>query len=143
MTLWWRFLIFCVLVTITLFVVVGCIRGRPVVHVFFNRCCEDSIENDPKLFENFRNNFLMERLVSFEAIDGRSNNTVVSYEKGDVVKLMDELRTKFNVHDPFQRKTYFDEEFSNSELFDDSVSSEEDTNSYVVTVRTTESDKIT
>ncbi|KAJ8708835.1 hypothetical protein PYW08_010217 [Mythimna loreyi] len=62
--MWLRFLTFCILVTLVLIAVLSAIYGRPVINVFFQRCCNDDIENDQTIFANLENNFLRERLVS-------------------------------------------------------------------------------
>lgn len=63
-TMWLRFLTFCILVTLVLIAVLSAIYGRPVINVFFRRCCNEDIENDQTIFANLDNNFLRERLVS-------------------------------------------------------------------------------
>ena len=63
-TMWLRFLTFCVLVSLVLVAVLSTIYGRPVINVFFRRCCNEDIENDQTIFANLDNNFLRERLVS-------------------------------------------------------------------------------
>ncbi|XP_059044978.1 uncharacterized protein LOC131849972 [Achroia grisella] len=92
--MWWRILTFCVLVTLVLFVVLSCIQDRPVVNLFFRRCCEDNIENDQLIFENFGGNFLKERLVGFDTVD---NSSMVSKED------IEEFIEKLNVHNPGDR----------------------------------------
>uniref|UniRef100_A0A2H1W6F7 SFRICE_014002 n=1 Tax=Spodoptera frugiperda TaxID=7108 RepID=A0A2H1W6F7_SPOFR len=63
-TMWLRFLTFCVLVSLVLIAVLSTIYGRPVINIFFRRCCTDDIENDQTIFANLNDNFLRERLVS-------------------------------------------------------------------------------
>lgn len=89
--MWWRFLVFCLLVTLTLFIVLSCIHGKPVLHLFFHRCCEDNIENDQVIFENLGNNFLRERLVAeiIEDLNGTSSE-----------EMLETISDIFNVHDP-------------------------------------------
>ena len=82
--MWCRFLTFCILVTLILFIVLSCIYKRPVLHLFFHRCCGDDIENDQVIFENFGNNFLRERLI---------DNTTYVYEDFMI-----------NTHDPKSRE---------------------------------------
>lgn len=89
--MWWRFLVFCLLVTLTLFIVLSCIQGKPVIHLFFHRCCEENIENDQVIFENFGNNYLRERLVGAEIIE-EVNGTSTE----ESVEMIESL----NVHDP-------------------------------------------
>lgn len=67
--MWCRFITFCVLVCLVLFIVLSCLYGRPVFHLFFHRCCGDDIENDHVIFENFGNNFLKERLVGADIVE--------------------------------------------------------------------------
>ncbi|XP_049881100.1 uncharacterized protein LOC126377408 [Pectinophora gossypiella] len=98
--MWWRFLTFCVLVSLVLFVVLSCIHGRPVIHLFFHRCCEDDIENDQVIFENFGNNFLRERLVGADIVVDDNDSFVSEFEVEEVIKRM---RDKLNVHDPKSR----------------------------------------
>lgn len=50
--------------SLVLIAVLSTIYGRPVINVFFRRCCNDDIENDQTIFANLDNNFLRERLVS-------------------------------------------------------------------------------
>lgn len=99
--MWWRFLIFCILVTIILFIVLSSIHGRPVTQSFFHRCCEENIENDKMIFEDFGNtNTLRERLIG-EGILFLDNSSFVSEE--DVQEVINVMRDKFNVHDPKSR----------------------------------------
>lgn len=63
-TMWLRFLTFCVLVSLVLVVVLSTIYGKPVINVFFRRCCNEDLENDQTIFANLNDNFLRERLVS-------------------------------------------------------------------------------
>lgn len=62
--MWLRFLTFCILVTLVLIAVLSTIYGRPVINIFFRRCCNEDIENDQAIFTNLNENFLRERLVS-------------------------------------------------------------------------------
>ncbi|OWR50344.1 hypothetical protein KGM_206574 [Danaus plexippus plexippus] len=100
--MWCRFFTFCVLVTIVLMVVLSCIYRRPVIHLFFHRCCADDIENDQVIFENFGNNFLRERLVGAEIVEV-DNATLYDDE-------VDSSNKEFitNVHDPVQRLEYIE-----------------------------------
>lgn len=98
--MWWRFLTFCVLVTLVLFVVLSCIHGRPVIHLFFHRCCGEDIENDQVIFENFGNNFLRERLVGADLIVVDNDSFVSDKDAEEAMAL---LRDKLNVHDPRSR----------------------------------------
>lgn len=59
-----RFVGFWVLVSLILLIVFSSIIGRPVLQLYFRRCCEEDIENDHVIFENLGNNFLRERLIS-------------------------------------------------------------------------------
>ncbi|KAG6451766.1 hypothetical protein O3G_MSEX007331 [Manduca sexta] len=93
--MWWRYLTFCLLVTLILFIVISCIQGRPVLHLFFHRCCTEDIENDQVIFENLGDNFLRERLVGDESIFGGNK----SYKEVEVV----EIWKIVNVHDPGTR----------------------------------------
>lgn len=57
--------------------------------MFLHRCCEEDIENDQVIFENFGNNFLRERLVGaeiMEEVNGTSEDN--------------DFSESFNVHDP-------------------------------------------
>ncbi|KAJ2937812.1 hypothetical protein O0L34_g18594 [Tuta absoluta] len=98
--MWWRFLTFCVLVTFVLFVVLSCILGRPVIYLFFHRCCEDDIENDQVIFENFENNYLREKLVGVHIVEENSDEAASDSEVEDVIEA---IKTKLNVHDPKTR----------------------------------------
>ncbi|XP_068623958.1 O-acyltransferase like protein-like [Battus philenor] len=99
--MWWRFLAFCVLVSLVLFIVLSCVYGRPVVHLFFHRCCEENIENDQVIFENFGNNFLRERLVGAEEL---GNGTFLE----NIEKAIDGIGQLMNVHNPSTRDLYDD-----------------------------------
>ncbi|XP_052749494.1 uncharacterized protein LOC128200353 [Galleria mellonella] len=112
--MWWRILTFCVLVTFVLFVVLSCIHGRPVVQLFFHRCCEDNIENDQLIYENLGNNFLKERLVAVD--DVVDNSSLASKE--DVDELIVMLREKMNVHNPVDRTKLKHEDASRLALGD-------------------------
>ncbi|CAG5052483.1 unnamed protein product [Parnassius apollo] len=103
--MWWRFLAFCVLVSLVLFVVLSSIYGRPVVHLFFHRCCEEDIENDQVIFENFGNNFLRERLVATDVIE-MENVTLFPME--NIEQVLDGMRKLINVHDPETRESLDD-----------------------------------
>lgn len=94
--MWWRFLTFCFLVCVVLFIVLSCIHGRPVIHLFFHRCCEEDIENDQVIYENFGNNFLRERLVGGDIVVLDNDSFVSSDEVNEVIAIM---RKKVNVHD--------------------------------------------
>ncbi|KAG7296747.1 hypothetical protein JYU34_020680 [Plutella xylostella] len=111
--MWWRILTFCVLVCLILFVVLSCIHGRPVVHLFFQRCCEETIENDNVLFENYGNNYLKERLIGIDLIIEDGNETLVREKELD--EIIDHLREKMNVHDPSSRSVvlYDDNDIKN------------------------------
>lgn len=98
--MWWRVLTFCVLVTIVLVVVVSCLNGRPVYHLFFYRCCSEDIENDQVIFENFGNNFLRERLVGADIIEV-DNSTLYDPEEADAD--FEDIKSVFNVHNPGTR----------------------------------------
>lgn len=98
--MWWRFVTFCLLVTLVLFIVLSCIQGRPALHLFFHRCCEENIENDQVIFENFGNNFLRERLVGADILEV-DNGTLFPSE--EVEEVMEKLRKMINVHDPNSR----------------------------------------
>lgn len=100
--MWWRFITFCVLVTFVLFVVLSCIYGRPALHLFFHRCCEDDIENDQVIFENFGNNFLRERLVGNSDVGNDNSSFVSESEMNDLVEAMAEM---INVHNLELRRT--------------------------------------
>ncbi|CAG9568547.1 unnamed protein product [Danaus chrysippus] len=100
-------------VTIVLMVVLSCIYRRPVIHLFFHRCCGDDIENDQVIFENFGNNFLRERLIGAEIVEV-DNATLYDDE-------VDDLSNKefiTNVHDPVQRLEYI-EKVENDRLKED------------------------
>lgn len=101
--MWWRFLAFCVLVTLVLVVVLTCVYGRPVVHLFFHRCCGEDIENDQVIFENFGDNFLRERLIGTDALNAE-DTTAFPFE--EVEKVIDGMRRLINVHDPTTRDFY-------------------------------------
>lgn len=126
--MWWRFLIFCVLVTIILFIVLSSIHGRPVTHFFFHRCCEENIENDKMIFEDFGNtNTLRERLIG-EEILFLDNSSFVSEE--DVKEVIKVMREKLNVHDPKSRVN-----ITLIELIQDEVLSENDESGEYTTER--------
>lgn len=126
--MWWRFLIFCVLVTIILFLVLSSIHGRPVTHIFFHRCCEENIENDKMIFEDFGNtNALRERLVGKEILF-IDNSSFVNEE--DVKEVIKDMRDKLNVHDPKSRVN-----ITLIELIQDVVLSESDTSGEFTTER--------
>lgn len=99
--MWWRYITFCVLVTLILFIVLSCIQGRPVLHLFFQRCCEENIENDPVIFENFGNNFLRERLVGADILEVDNRTLFPAEEAEDVMEKLREVM--MNVHDPRSR----------------------------------------
>lgn len=44
--------------------VLSCTHGRPVIHLYFRRCCANDIENDQVIFENIEDNILRERLIA-------------------------------------------------------------------------------
>ncbi|KAM3957223.1 uncharacterized protein ACR2FA_008783 [Aphomia sociella] len=113
--MWWRILTFCVLVTLILFVVLSCIHGRPVVHLFFHRCCEDNIENDQVIFENFGNSFIKERLIG---VDIEVNNSSLFSEE-NVDELIASFRKKNNVHDPRSRDHLDYDEATDREMIGD------------------------
>ncbi|CAH2057859.1 unnamed protein product, partial [Iphiclides podalirius] len=102
--MWWRFLAFCVLVTLVLFVVLSCVYGRPVVHLFFHRCCGEDIENDQVIYESFGNNFLRERLVGTDALEAET--TAFSFE--EVERVIHGMRSLINVHDPTTRDAFYE-----------------------------------
>lgn len=83
--MWLRFLTFCVLVSLILIAVLSTIYGRPVINIFFKRCCGNDIENDHGIFENFNENSLMERLVSDVIIYDDAGSSEVS-DNGTVVR---------------------------------------------------------
>lgn len=127
--MWWRFLIFCVLVTIILFIVLSSIHGRPVTHFFFHRCCEENIENDKMIFEDFGNtNTLRERLVGDEILYPDNSSFVSEEDVKDVIKVM---KDKLNVHDPKSRVN-----LTLIELIQDEVLSEDETSGEFITERT-------
>lgn len=127
--MWWRFLIFCVLVTIILFIVLSSIHGRPVTHFFFQRCCEENIENDKMIFEDFGNtNTLRERLVGDEILYPDNSSFVSEEDVKEVIKVM---KDKLNVHDPKSRIN-----LTLIELLQDEVLSEDETSGEFITERT-------
>ncbi|CAH2098478.1 unnamed protein product [Euphydryas editha] len=98
--MWCRVLTFCVLVTIILLVVLSCLYGRPVYHLFFHRCCSDDIENDQVIFENFGNNFPRERLIGADIME--VDNTTL-YDPEEAQAVLEDIKSVFNVHDPGTR----------------------------------------
>lgn len=129
MKMWWRFLIFCVLVTIIIFIVLSSIHGRPVTHFFFHRCCEENIENDKMIFEDFGNtNTLRERLVGEEILIPDNSSFVNEKDVKEIIKVM---RDKLNVHDPKSRVN-----LTLIELMEDEVLSEDEISGEFVTERT-------
>lgn len=105
--MWCRFLTFCVLVTLVLIVVLGCLYGRPAIHLFFRRCCSEDIENDQVIYENFGNNFLRERLVGGEIVEV---DNVTMYDSEEVESVMENIKHILNVHDPKTRAVINDYE---------------------------------
>lgn len=102
--MWWRFLTFCILVCIILFVVMSCIHGRPVVHLLYHKCYQDDA-NGQVVFEHVDSNFLRERLVGVFNDDTNTTdvNSIVNEEE-EIDEIMVVLRGKLNVHDPRSRK---------------------------------------
>lgn len=97
--MWWRFFTFCVLVTFIIFVVVTAVYGKPVIHLFFHRCCGDDIENDQVIFENFGNNFLKERLVGGDIIEA-DNDTLFQ----ENIERIDDISEVLSINDPEVKK---------------------------------------
>lgn len=95
--MWWRFIIFCFLVSFILFVVLNYLHDRPVVHFkFFKRDPDEQI-----VFEKFKDNFLKERLVAFEF---EADNGTFVPEDVDIEEVIEVMRAKLNVHDPDSRR---------------------------------------
>ncbi|KPJ03926.1 hypothetical protein RR46_01878 [Papilio xuthus] len=97
--MWWRFLAFCVLVSLVLFILISCIYGRPVVHLSLNRCCD----NDQIAFENFGDNVLSERYIKSDSL-GMENSTIIALD--NIEKMIDNIRQLVNVHNPSTRDLY-------------------------------------
>ncbi|KAI8423499.1 hypothetical protein MSG28_012612 [Choristoneura fumiferana] len=134
--MWWRFLTFCVLLLIILFIVLSCIQGRPVIGLFFHRCCEDEIENHQTIYENFGTNFFMrERLVA----DFR-NDTDVIEANDDAVEMIAAMSDIFDVHDPKTRVNIQDYEIEEINDKNDTIVDEE--NLSVIEDSTTETSEI-